>query len=297
MTEDWESHIVRTGDLLRTTFGNKNTTGAAYLRWLYLDNPDGTPVQGNRDDGLGRTAHYMGVPQTYARGEETASVHLAVNAAVAERARGQKLFVATASEMMEAADARGTTGVIGVSNQNATPGSVKYLGYRLVRSLPVTVGLALRQARGVLTGEPAIARLLELEAARSEAGWARRYDETTLLWRLACPAGPYTVVASETAAVVASRTTQGGLPFTVILGTFASQPTDIMPLVGTACRTVGPRLFVHAGFNADTRLRGIPVPKRLRPAPLNMIWRAGAGGEAFAPEELRRFEFLDFDLY
>ena len=51
----------------------------------------------------------------------------------------------------------------------------------------------------------------------------------------------------------------------------------------------------NIAFNEVAGFRGMPLPERLRPAPLNLIVRRLAG--APSPTDIARFEFLDFDAY
>ena len=69
-------------------------------------------------------------------------------------------------------------------------------------------------------------------------------------------------------------------------------------LLRAACAAHGTPFFLYAGFNARARVRGLPVPRRFLPQPLNLIYRQ-ISPQAPAQDEFRLsvFEFLDFDAY
>ena len=65
---------------------------------------------------------------------------------------------------------------------------------------------------------------------------------------------------------------------------------------------------VYAGFNAHVPVRGIAIPKRIQPAPLNLLFIARDEASQFlgldldeagpqAPATFDTFELLDFDAF
>ena len=65
-------------------------------------------------------------------------------------------------------------------------------------------------------------------------------------------------------------------------------------IVTEACRFHRTPASSYAGFN--TRLRGAPLPARLRPAPLNLILRSlETDGVGQADIAIGTYAFLDFD--
>ncbi len=69
-------------------------------------------------------------------------------------------------------------------------------------------------------------------------------------------------------------------------------------LVSASCRFHRAPFGVYAGWNAHAKLPGVPLPERLKPAPLNLIFRS------LDPSVIHQdsvafdtFEFLDFDAY
>jgi hypothetical protein len=119
------------------------------------------------------------------------------------------------------------------------------------------------------------------------------WDAALLAWRLANPAGRYVAARLGEITGVWSPT---HLPL-VNCGAFletAARPPALRrrgPLGATLFIGLEPRRRLGAG-------ELLPIPERLRPSPLNLIWRALA---STAPEQLRpdsaALNFLDFDPY
>ena len=66
-------------------------------------------------------------------------------------------------------------------------------------------------------------------------------------------------------------------------------------LVRAACRFHRAPLALHVGLNDLAGFRGIALPERLRPSPLNLIHRSLETPARRA--SIVRFELLDFDAY
>jgi hypothetical protein len=66
-------------------------------------------------------------------------------------------------------------------------------------------------------------------------------------------------------------------------------------VVRAACRFHRAPVALHVGLNQHVSLSGLPLPKRLRESPLNLIFRDL--DETPRPASIVNFEFLDFDAY
>jgi hypothetical protein len=74
-------------------------------------------------------------------------------------------------------------------------------------------------------------------------------------------------------------------------------PGALRQLVGAACRARRAAAAIHVGTVAGAAPRGLPLPVRFRPSPLNMIFRwIGDDADRPAPT-MGAYEFLDFDAY
>jgi len=300
--------IEATATLLREVFpAATRISEVAYLRWLYEQSPFGPAIEANRDDALGRAGHYAIVPIDLIENGQPQQAALSLNTAVHERARGEGLFVGLATATYEQARAAGIEAVIGVGNANSTPGLERRLGFEVVTPLPTTmlaptpgrttaVDSAWASAAAFEPGGVAadVERLLQPPAT----GIARAWTPETLRWRLASPGSRYALHRADDALVVTELDRRWGMPVAVVLKIFAAAPFDkptSRALVRAACRFHRAPFALHVGLDDMVELRGLPLPRRLLPSPLNLVYRRLDGGPRTSP--IMRLEFLDFDAY
>ena len=73
---------------------------------------------------------------------------------------------------------------------------------------------------------------------------------------------------------------------------------DAGPFVGSAMRAHRTPLAVYTGWNAHATVRGVTIPHRLQPSPLNVVIKvldpAAVDAETF---HLDTWELLDMDAY
>jgi GNAT superfamily N-acetyltransferase len=300
MSDASPAELALTEALLADVFPGTRVSDPAYLKWLYADGPDGEAIAANLDDDAGRAGHYVVIPCTLReRGRDVAAA-LSLNTAVHERARGGGVFTRLAQQAYEDAAARGVEVVVGVANANSTPGFTRRLAFDLLGPLPAQVLLPAPGRRvPIADGLPDDARLAPLLDAAAEAGEATaRWRPETLRWRLAAPRADYAVHDGGDWIAVTTVDRSGRVPVAVVLAVLASRllsTAESSALVRRACRRHRAPLALHVGHNDRLALRGLPLPERLRPSPLNLIFRR-LSGDGAAPA-FARFEFLDFDAY
>jgi len=280
-----------------------------YLYWLYEQSPFGPVIEANLDDAQGRSGHYALVPAALDADGTPCPGALSLNTAVDERARGGGVFVRLATEAIELAAQRGVQIVFGVANASSTPGFLRRLQFELAGSLPATVlvplpGRRTGRVRSAWADEAAFARggvahdLDEVLLASPARGLERRWTPETLRWRLASPGSHYALHRSARALLVSTVDRRNGVPVAVLLKMFAAAPLSTVErreLVRAACRVHRAPAALHIGFNDLVPFRGVPLPRRLRPSPLNLIVRGLDGGAPRA--SFTRLELLDFDAY
>lgn len=292
-------------DLLRETFPGADRLGdVSYLRWLYEDNPDGPVVSQEVLDHLGVAGHYAIVPITIAVDGAESRAALSLNTAVHDRARGGGVFVSLAERTYAMAAASEIAAVVGVANANSTPGFVRRLQFSIIDPLPVTVlvprpGRSTVDWRSARAATPASHELLrDPPQPAGVRGFQRSWNEERLAWRLNCPGSSYAVHRCDDILMVTTVERRGPVRIAVILAVLAQRPlTRSMSasLVREACRFHRAPVALHAGFNDRVRFRGVPLPDRLKPSPLNLIARRLTSEDTLATPA--RFEFLDFDAY
>lgn len=308
-----------TAALLGEVFPGTRVGRADYLRWLYRASPLGEVVEANLDDDAGRAGHYAVVPVDLAVDGVSRPAALSLNTAVHERARGGGTFVRLATECYDAAREREIEIVVGVANANSTPGFLRRLDFELVTPLPAQVLLplpsrfargrlrsgwaddeavlasALGRADGVGVRENSMAALI---AAPPPRGSGRAWTVESLRWRLRAPGSRFALHRGDGVLMVTACDARRGVNVAVIAKVFAARPLgagEARALVRAACRTHRAPVALHIGVNDRVTFTGLALPERLRPSPLNLIYRALDGQPRTAG--VVRFEALDFDAY
>jgi GNAT superfamily N-acetyltransferase len=269
------AQLAAYSSLLNATFGTGKFTPEA-LAWRYRENPAGAVVGSDAWDGERLAAHYVTCPLEARIDGATVRGLLSLNTATHPDYQGRGLFTRLAqSAYGQGADA-GFGFVIGVANANSTPGFLRKLGFQSVARLHA----------GLLARTPTAFSEVRVQY---QGAWRR----DLLSWRLANPQGRYVTARRGNLLGVWART---HLPL-VRCGAFlpaddgAAEMGDSAPLSATLFIGLEPRMGL-------ARLGFLPVPERLRPSPLNLIWRRlGADAPAELQPDAVAINFLDFDPY
>ncbi|THD57970.1 GNAT family N-acetyltransferase [Phenylobacterium sp.] len=260
------------GRLLNAAFQTDKFNSAA-LAWRYRDNPAGAVIGADAWDGDMLAAHYVTCPLEANIDGAVVKGLLSLNTATHPDYQGRGLFTTLAERAYDLGTQAGYSFVIGVANANSTPGFLRKLAFQEVGRLHA----------GVLASLP---RRFSAAEVQYQGAWR----DDLLAWRLGNPEGRYMMAKHGDLTGVWART---HLPF-VQCGAFLPGATTLKPAGGAPLAAT---LFL--GLEPRMNLRAfLPIPERLRPSPLNLIWRSLAPG---APAALRReavaFNFLDFDPY
>jgi hypothetical protein len=201
---------------------------------------------------------------------------LSLNTATHPDYQGRGLFTRLAEQTYAQGAEAGYGFVIGVANANSTPGFLRKLAFQEVARLQAGV---LSHVPGRFSDTP-----LQYQGA---------WREDLLRWRLANPAGRYASARRGDLFGVWART---HLPF-VRCGAFLPGAAETGLPSGVA--PFGATLFIGLEPRWDLGRQGfLPVPERLRPSPLNLIWRAlGPAAPAALRADAVALNFLDFDPY
>jgi GNAT superfamily N-acetyltransferase len=272
------------GQLFAACFPGTEKFTPAYLRWLYADNPDGGVAGYDAWDGERLAAHYVCVPGMATIGGQQVRVLLSLNTATHPDYQGKGLFTKLAALTYDSAREQGYDAVYGVANANSTPGFIRKLGFQLVRPLEARVGVG-----GVGTPPHGQGVAASFERVRSPAA---------LAWRCANPDNPVRMRRHG----ALWRFDAAALPLTRAYGELALPAAADPALAQAAAATDGAwapaRLYLGLVPDAERRFTGYPtIPARLRPSPLNLIYRSLSGRVAQLDPAAIRFSFLDFDAY
>jgi hypothetical protein len=271
--------LVRYESLFETCFSKHPKFGLEVLRWLYVGNPEGPAVGFDAWDGDVLAAHYVCIPtRVRIRGEEVRSL-LSLNTATHPGYQGQGLFPKLAALTFEAATVDGFHSAYGVANANSSPAAVKKLGYRLVAPLQAMVGV------GSLG--------FDLQEVSRRAGFERVWTAQALQWRCANPVNPVRLSLNGDRLLFHAKA------MGMLVSAVAELPILQDGLAQQQGRVWSP-LRLHLGLLPDGvggLGRYFDIPRRLRPSPLNLMYRPlSATGSAIDAGRVH-FNFLDFDAY
>jgi GNAT superfamily N-acetyltransferase len=252
----------------------------AYLTWQYVRNPAGPAVGFNAFSGETLAAHYVTLPIRVQLDGRACKGLLSLNTATHPQHQGKGLFTKLADATYQYAASQGYELVVGVANANSTPGFTRKLGFQLVSPLEARLGMG----------------PLPAQDPRFTSEFEVLWDRELLSWRLANPSRAYRLRTRGDSVRVEAPTGKAGIQ--AILGDFPRQlaPTS---LERTAPFSPNPvRLWL--GIDPSRRFQRSlfqPIPERLRPSPLNLIYRDLTGKRPSLDVSRLRFRALDFDAY
>jgi hypothetical protein len=297
-----DAELAGTSAFLRREFAAAKFANPEYLRWYYTANPDGEAVARCRDDERGPLATYALVPQRWRRGDTRALLGITVNACVRRDAQRHGVFTDLANEVFGAASAAGVEGTLTIANANSTPAFIDRLDFTPVAPLPVRALRPVGAARGVEWPaiDDAVLRSLAGDcAARHVDGWVHDWTFESLRWRLANPAAEYRICRDDRVWCVSTVQRVARLRLAVVLALVPRPGASRPPagaVVAATCRSWRAAGAVYAGRNPLVRVRGLPLPRRVLPSPLNLLAR-GFTRPTPTLTDVAVYEFLDTDHY
>ncbi|ALN59577.1 hypothetical protein GLE_4236 [Lysobacter enzymogenes] len=264
--------------LFRACFPGAGHLNAAYLQWLYARNPAGTVIGCDAWEGERLAAHYVCVPAQAVVNGRAMRTMLSLNTATHPDFQGKGLFTRLADATYQLGEQAGIGAVYGVANANSTPGFLRKLGFALVRPLDARVGFG---------------RIERAAPVAAADGFRRDWSQAALEWRIANPQRAYRLVRAGDGAIGAEAAT--GKP-----GLLAWDELALPAGMPSPARSPAWAMRLHLGLRpGGGRPQGLwfEIPQRLRPSPLNMIFRPLAEGVAVPAADSVRLGQLDFDAF
>jgi hypothetical protein len=305
------SEHERNTELLNFELPDRRFRDSSYLQWLYDQNPLGPGYWDAIDSEDGqRVAHYGLIPQTWRDAAGPQPLLFSLNAVTRRGSQRKGYFKKIGDSIYDRAQAAGRKGIIAVPNENSTPAVVKYWKYRFLMQIPVTAVRPLpfrgRQVRSfsvdaAFRASDSFAQLAEgLDEHRAD-GWTCVYDPTYLRWRLAQPQARYTMHVADDLVAITTRSSFAKVPVCVVLKLLprpgAPEQLDASRVLAAACRHHHAPGAVYAGFNARVKVTGVRLPLKVRPVPLNLLYKSLSPDVPEATFRLDTYEFLDLDAY
>lgn len=264
--------------LFATCFPGGSRFTRAYLDWLYRANPDGKVVGFDAWEGDRLAAHYVCIPARVSAGGADVAALLSLNTATHPDFQGRGLFTTLAELTYRAGADEGFDCVYGVANANSTPGFVRKLRFQHLGPLDAKIGMG---PLGIDLGDPA------------QAQFRRLWSPDALAWRSANPINKLTLHPAPDRARLLAPALLGGMCAAV-----AEIPMSAPSQLPTGGRPQLLRLMIGrtpTGWGGSPLYRDIPA--RLRPSPLNLIYRSlSRRVDTIEPDRIF-FTFLDFDAY
>ena len=241
-----------------------------YLQWLYLDNPLGKPVGYNAYSGDTLVGHYVCIPCEWTQNSKIYRSLLSVNTAVHPKFQGRGIFSILAEKTYQTANNAGFDFVYAVSNRDSTPGFRK-MGFDILGPLNVQVSFSFQR--------------LTQNYTENQKKFTNTLSKNFLKWRMTRPFTNY----QESGGRVFSK--PENLPVKIVSRiSLENNRTD-------AAATNSPLpLYVYIGTEKQPRMT--MLPKWLRPAPLNLIYKPlnKSNIQIDNSIDLWCLDFLDFDL-
>ncbi|HYG48918.1 MAG TPA: GNAT family N-acetyltransferase [Allosphingosinicella sp.] len=260
--------------LMRQVFPKARHLTPRYFEWHYGRNPDGQAIGCNAFAGGELVGHMAAhVFPCRLEGEERRGMYT-VNGSVHPLHRGRRLQSRISSAMFEEAARLGYAFCLATGNKWST--GPLLTRFRMVRPLDARLGFGLPRRR---------------EADRPPS-FERIWSEEAVRWRLANPEGRYSEIRSGDRSAILAAT---GLPGLGAILSDDSGPENL----SRSGRAAGPlRLWLGLDPDVDWSASAfLPIPMRLRPSPLNLVYKDLTGG-SFVPDADRIvFRSLDFDAF
>ncbi len=267
-TEGSKVKIQAYSELLSAVFYNTDKFTENFLTWQYVNNPHGKVVGFDAYSGDTLAGHYVTIPVSYHIGGKIRKGLLSLNTATHTEHRGKGLFTQLANRTYDEAKQQGYEFVIGVANQNSTHGFLKKLGFYLIAPLTVKTGI----------GSINFNKDLDYSA---KPNW----DSESLKWRLSNPEASYLIHKNT----IISPTDKSGMYAQL----FSNKDNSL------SLSTKKPFFKLWIGIAKDLKCKGLffNLPKRLKPSPLNLIFKDLNGELPEIKKEDILFELIDFDGY
>lgn len=267
-----EQKIKQYAALLSSVFTDTNKFTIDFLNWQYAQNPMGKVVGYDAFVGEELAGHYVTIPVVYTLYGEQKKGLLSLNTATHPKHQGKGLFTQLASKTYELAASMGYEFVIGVANQNSTHGFLKKLGFYLIAPLDVKIGIG----------------KINLENDSATYKWKALWNKESINWRLANPSIKY---HKQKNALLAHT---GKMRIHAVM----SQSNLIEENTISTIKTFAPlKTWIGIADKKKLSFFYFTLPNKLKPSPLNLIFKDLKGNLPALKKQDVYFELLDFDAY
>ena len=269
-------------NLYRACFPNALHLRHEYLTWLYDSNPVGSFIGADAIVGSEVVGQVVAIPCEYILRNESVRGLLAVNVAVHPNYQGKFLFKKLGLKMCEFGADAGYDFVIGVANAAATPGWKRQMGFQVIKPLDAMLGIG---ELGVFSSD-SVLRNTEFK---------HNWQESTLTWRCNNPNNKV-FLNNKSGNSLSAFCASGKFG----ISAYAEIPhieIDTHRTMNHCLKFIQPRVFLGLNPGYKYKKNYIPVPEKLRPSPLNLIYKNLNNSTDILSPESCLINFLDFDAF
>jgi hypothetical protein len=260
--------------LLRQVFPKARHLTPRYLEWHYGANPDGQAVGCNAFAGDALVGHMAAIVFPCRLEGDARRGMYTVNGAVHPEHRGRRLQSGISAAMFEEAARLGYAFCLATGNKWST--GPLLTRFKMLRPLEARLGIGLPRP----------------SEAVSEPSFERTWSDEALRWRMANPERLYSAVRTGDRLSILSASGMAGVGAILYQGPGAESLAD-------PGRAPGP-LRVWLGLDPGLdwkRSAFLPIPMRLRPSPLNLVYKDLTGGGVLPDPDRVVFRGIDFDAF
>ncbi len=252
--------------LLSLVFPDTKKYTPKFLNWQYNLNPNGKVLGYDAFLNNELAGHYVTIPVQYIFNGVLLKGLLSLNTAIHPHHQGKGLFTQLAQKTYAHASELGYEFVIGVANQNSTPGFLNKLQFKLISPLAVEVFMGKPQLKPV--PENFMKSVWDIESAK---------------WRLKNPAAGY--IKNNLCITTKTHISLIHAVMSVRKEIFSDGLDEHTSF-----------LKMTIGLNNKNKFK-INLPSVLKPSPLNLIFKPLNNFKAEINSSNLFFELIDFDAY
>jgi hypothetical protein len=258
--------------LLQKVYPKTSKFTLEYIKWQYLENPNGKAIGFNAYDSDKVVAHYVGLPVRMMIFGKSLKGVVSINTATHPDYRGRRLFYNLAQIQYDYLTKIGFDFSIGPANAQSTNSYLKNLGFYLIAPLEVKVGF----------GEKIYGGMKNFECYQ-------QYDVPTLKWRLDNPQNKYCVKKGIISSPLAG--------FAKTLSCIPSGDEDFKCWANDDNKKYTSRVNLYVGLGANLK-NGMyfSLPKFVKHSPFNLVFRDLQNALPRIKKEDIFYQLIDFDV-
>ncbi len=274
LSNNTDKEIKKIAILLTKVF--KKKFSFSYLKWLYIQNPQGKAISCNIHYKNKIVGHYAVIPTKIIINQKKYKSALSLNTAVDDNFKGKGFFKIMADKTYKQAYKKGISLIYGVSNNQSTKLFEKYFKFKNLGPLDVKIGIGQNN---------------EASKKKIKIDW----DKKSLNWRLLNPNNKYHIIGPKKKVTIKYNLLK---LMNINMGEF-----EISGLVTKKDKHNNLNnflnLYIGIGKTYKNNLFYFNLPKLFKPSPLNFIIKnlKNKSLDKYFKRKNLLFQLLDFDAF